>query len=65
MTRVLLGVAGALVMLLVLTALRLNAVGADLAQMTDKAQQAAAAIIDASRNQGKAFTAKAGGPSTL
>lgn len=42
MTRVLLGVAGALAMLLVLTALRLNAVGADLAQMTDKAQQAAA-----------------------
>ena len=30
-----------------------------------KAQQAAAAIIDASRNNQKTFTAKAGGPNTL
>lgn len=30
-----------------------------------KAQQAAAAIVDATRNQAKTFTAKAAGPSTL
>ena len=30
-----------------------------------KAQQAAAAIVDASRNQAKQFTAKAAGPNTL